>query len=108
MPKKWGGLGIKDLERFGRALRLRWLRYCWDDYGISWKNLLKYQDKTDRTLLFASTMISVGNGKTPHSGAKWLNGAAPRELAVNLYQQAHYRYRIVHQELQNLNWIENI
>jgi hypothetical protein len=24
-PKKWGGLEIKDLDRFGRALQLRWL-----------------------------------------------------------------------------------
>jgi hypothetical protein len=25
-----GGLGIKDLDKFGRALRLRWLWYNWD------------------------------------------------------------------------------
>jgi hypothetical protein len=24
-PRKWGGLGIKDLSKFSRALRLRWL-----------------------------------------------------------------------------------
>jgi hypothetical protein len=29
-PRKLGGLGIKDLDRFGRALRLRWLWYYWD------------------------------------------------------------------------------
>jgi hypothetical protein len=23
-PRKWGGLGFKDLEKFGRALRLKW------------------------------------------------------------------------------------
>jgi hypothetical protein len=27
-PHKWGGLGIKDLDRFERALRLRWLWHC--------------------------------------------------------------------------------
>jgi hypothetical protein len=29
-PKKWGGLGIKDLDRFSRTLRLRWLWHHWD------------------------------------------------------------------------------
>jgi hypothetical protein len=24
-PQKWEGLGFKDLEKFGHALRLRWL-----------------------------------------------------------------------------------
>jgi hypothetical protein len=29
-PKKLRGLGIKDLERFSRALMLRWLSHVWD------------------------------------------------------------------------------
>jgi hypothetical protein len=29
-PKKFGGLDIKDLDKFGRAFRLRWLWYHWD------------------------------------------------------------------------------
>ena len=29
LPKNKGGLGILDLERFTRALRLRWLWYKW-------------------------------------------------------------------------------
>jgi hypothetical protein len=71
--------------------------------------LLKYRDKTDRTLFFASTLITVGNGRnTPFWEAKWLNGAAPMELVPNLYQQARFKYILVHQELQNLNWIINI
>jgi hypothetical protein len=30
------------------------------------------------------------------------------ELVPNLYQQARFKYILVHQELQNLNWIINI
>jgi hypothetical protein len=29
-PKSGGGLGIKDLKKFGRALRMRWLWHRWD------------------------------------------------------------------------------
>jgi hypothetical protein len=34
-PRKWGGLGIIDLENFSRALWLRWLWYRWDSKMLS-------------------------------------------------------------------------
>jgi hypothetical protein len=61
-PRKLGGLGIKDLDKHSRALRLRWMWYNWDAVDRPWKNLLKIRDKTDRALLFASTVITVGDG----------------------------------------------
>jgi hypothetical protein len=108
-PKKWGTLGIKDLDKFGRALRLHWLWHSWDECDRSWKNLLRHHDQTDRALFFTSTLITVGNGKnTPFWEAWWLNGMAPKELAPHRFQQARYHYRTVHQELKNFNWIKNI
>lgn len=50
-PKKLGGLGFKDLDKFGRALRLRWLWHAWDKKAKPWKRLLKITDKVDRQLL---------------------------------------------------------
>ncbi|GJN41395.1 hypothetical protein PR202_gn00766 [Eleusine coracana subsp. coracana] len=38
LPKKWGGLGIKDLEKFSRALRMRWLWHSWDHTTKPWKH----------------------------------------------------------------------
>jgi hypothetical protein len=58
-----GGLGIKDLEKFGRALRLRWLWFSWDNQDCPWKDVLQFQDKNDRSLFFASMVIVVGDGK---------------------------------------------
>lgn len=78
-PRKLGGLGIKDLEKFNRALRLRWLWHQWDQTQRPWKNLLMHKDKVDRALFFASTTIQIGNGrKTPFWEARWLQGAAPK------------------------------
>jgi hypothetical protein len=62
-PKKLGGLGIKDLEKFGRALWLRWLWHNWDHNDRPLKQLLQITDDTDRQLFFASTIIIVGDGK---------------------------------------------
>jgi hypothetical protein len=104
-----GGLGIKDLDKFGRALRLRWLWHNWDIVDQPWKNLLKLQDKTDRAFFFASSVMRVGDGRnTPFWESRWLNGVSPKELAPNLFNQARFKQRTVHKELQQFNWITNI
>jgi hypothetical protein len=50
MPRELGGLGIKDLEKFGRALILKWLWYGWDNVEKPWKHILKIDDYTERQL----------------------------------------------------------
>jgi hypothetical protein len=83
--------------------------YNWDAVDWPWKNLLKIRDKTDRVLFFASTVITVGDGKhTPFWEAQWLNGMSPMCMAPNLYLQARYKFRSGHKELQNYNWIKNL
>jgi hypothetical protein len=72
-PKKLGKLGIKDIENFSTALRLRWLWLNWDQRKRPWKQLLRVTDKIVRQLFFSSTEISIGNG-TPFLGsliARW-------------------------------------
>jgi hypothetical protein len=66
-------------------------------------------DPIDRQLLFSSTWIQVGNGEaTPFLEAKWLLGAAPKELAPNLFAVARFKRRSVALELHNDNWIRNL
>jgi hypothetical protein len=45
---------------------------------------------------------------TPTWEAKWLNAAAPKELAPNLFKMARFKKRTVPAELHNNNWIKNL
>jgi hypothetical protein len=81
-----GGLGIKDLDKFSRALRMKWLWYGWDHKDRPWKKLLKISDPTDRQFFFCSPVMNVGDGKnTPFWESRWLNGLSLTDLAPTLF-----------------------
>ena len=63
-PKIKGELGILDLECFARALRLRWLWFQWRQKERAWNKLELPCDGRDRDLFAASTMATIGDGKT--------------------------------------------
>jgi hypothetical protein len=108
-PKYLGGLGIKDIDKFSRALRLRWFWHSWDYADRQWKHLIKFQDPTDKVLFFNSTYIQVGDGRnTPFWEARWLFGTAPKEMAPDLYAKVRFKSRSVHYELNNGRWIRNL
>jgi hypothetical protein len=71
--------------------------------------LLRLKDPIDKALFFNSTYITIGNGEdTPFWDARWIQGAAPRDIAPNLYQRAWFKNRSVSTELYKDNWIRNI
>jgi hypothetical protein len=75
LPKNKGGLGILDLERFARALRIRWPWMRWKDGDKAWNDLQSPCDKTDEELFNASTMVNVGNGRTTSFWkSSWIHG----------------------------------
>jgi hypothetical protein len=49
-PKKMGGLGILNLEKFGKALRARWPWHEWMDPGCAWVSLGNPSNKEDMSL----------------------------------------------------------
>lgn len=56
-PKKYGGLGIKNIECFSRALRLRWEWFKWGDGERPWKGFATPCDDMDRQLFSSCTTI---------------------------------------------------
>lgn len=47
-PKNLGGLGIKDLDRYGRALRLRWLWHQWEGSSSTTIKLIGNRSSTQQ------------------------------------------------------------
>jgi hypothetical protein len=108
-PRRLGGLGIKDLDKFSRALRMKWLWHGWDHNDRPWKKMLKISDPTDRQLFFCSTVMHVGDGNnTPFWESRWLNGLSPKDVAPTLYGLTRFKQRSVNKELHNLNWIRSL
>jgi len=84
-PKANGGLGVLDLDKFSRALRLRWLWFSWVDPDRPWVGSPVLCSKVDKQLFRSCTTVTVGDGRTAvFWDSTWVNGNAPRDLAPNL------------------------
>jgi hypothetical protein len=67
-PLDRGGLGITDLERFGRALRLRWLWFKWKTSDKPWCDLELPVDEVDEALFTTATKVSIHTGNKANFG----------------------------------------
>jgi hypothetical protein len=59
-PVRYGGLGIKDMEAYSRALRLRWEWIRWTDHDRPWIGTETPCDESDRSLFAACTTMLLG------------------------------------------------
>jgi hypothetical protein len=108
-PTMNGGLGIKDLEAFSRALRLRWEWYSWEAQDRPWKGTPTPCDLTDKALFAACTSISIGNGETSKFWAdSWLFGQAPAALAPLLFKLASRKNLTVKEAMANDRWMRGL
>lgn len=60
-PIKYGGLGVKNIDCFSRALRLRWDWFRWDDEDRPWKGSPTPCDEMDKQLFASCTSIQLGD-----------------------------------------------
>jgi mannosylglycoprotein endo-beta-mannosidase len=108
-PKELGGLGVLDLERFSRALRLRWLWYEWKAPDKPWVGTETPNGAADRDLFNAATRVTIGNGaKASFWSSSWLHGAPPKDLAPLVFKASKRKNRTVHDALTDNNWIADI
>jgi hypothetical protein len=104
---KRGELGIRDLERFGRALRLRWLWYKWTKPDVVWSGADLPIDIRDVALFSAATWVTVGNGVTAKFWtSSWIDGLVSASMFPSLYEHSKKKNQIVAEALHNGNWRE--
>ena len=63
-PKHLGGLGLLDMERFTRALRMRWIWLRWTGAMIPIIGTYGPYDDEDFALFASATRVTIGDGKT--------------------------------------------
>jgi hypothetical protein len=86
-PKHLGGLGILHLEKFARALRLRWPWFEWREPSKLWVGLGTPCNEVDMSLFYSATTITIGNGKiAPFWDSPWLEGKRPKDIAPLIYE----------------------
>jgi hypothetical protein len=105
-PKSMGGLGILDLHLFSRALRLRWKWYEWTDRKRPWVGSKTPCDSIDSSLFDACTKINIGRGNIAKFWtSRWLDGAAPADIAPSLYNLTRLKKLTVEQAMANDRWM---
>jgi len=67
-PKELGGLGILNLEKFSRALRLRWLWFEWTSPDKPWVGSETPNDASNRDLFNAAPGLLLEMGLKPPFG----------------------------------------
>ena len=109
MPKELGGLGVLNLEKFARALRLRWLWHDWVSPNKPWVSMELPCDETDRLVFAACTTIRIGNGrKASFWKSSWVQGRRPKDIAPLLYVKSEKKNRVVADALHDNNWIRDL
>jgi len=111
-PLPYGGLGVRDLDRTGVALRVRWLWFSRTDDRRAWHGLDLRPSAKEQAIFFASTTVELGNGhNTLFWEDRWINGRAVREIAPQLYDcipKRRRKQRTVAEGLAGNFWARDI
>lgn len=105
-PEPHGGLGIHDLDKFARALRLRWLWLSWTHPERPWVGTGTPCNLQDRALFAANTAVTIGDGKTASFwSSPWLGGRPLRLDYPTLFARSIRKNRSVRDALLDGRWI---
>jgi hypothetical protein len=108
-PRDLGGLGIVDLDRFGAALRLKWL---WRERVAPdrpWVGMPVPCSTAEREIFAAATTVALGDGLTARFWFdSWMDGQAPFALMPGLFTASRRKQRSVREALLNGRWVQDL
>ncbi|WVZ95285.1 hypothetical protein U9M48_041070 [Paspalum notatum var. saurae] len=108
-PLDLRGLGVLDIHRFARALRLRWLWRQWEDPDAPWVGPEIPCNDTDKHLFAAATRIEIGDGtKTSFWHCAWAKGRRPKDIAPDIFAASQGRKLSVREALTDQAWVHCI
>jgi hypothetical protein len=111
-PKRFGGLGVKDLALQGIALRVRWEWLRRTDPLRPWAGLPAPKDPRAKEVFDRFIRIQVGNGnKILFWSDSWIGGRSVRHIAPLILQSVPTRTqnrRTVAQALVENRWVDDI
>jgi hypothetical protein len=111
-PKKFGGLGVKDLRLQGLALRVRWHWLRRTDPERPWQGLPGLNDPEAAGLFQSLAQFTVGDGRLILFWRdRWIGGHTAEELAPEVFARVPTRRRnnrLVAEALHEDGWIDDI
>lgn len=108
-PEDLGGLGVLDLENFGRALRIRWPWNQWTGPERPWEGSELLCNDKDMALFWAATTVTIGNGmKTSFWFDMWLHALAPKDIVPSIFALANHKRETIFRELRDHHWIRSV
>lgn len=111
-PTYLGGLGVRDLNLQGLALRVRWEWLKRTDPTRPWQGLTMMEDTDAREVFDSLVKIQVGDGsKVLFWRDRWIHGFAVRDIAPLLHCMVDTRTRnrrTVRDALENSRWLQDM
>jgi hypothetical protein len=108
-PTSLGGLGILNMEKFARALRLCWPWLAWASPDRPWVGMKNPCNKDDMELFYAFTSMIIGNGtKASFWEDSWVDGISPKVLALSVYAISRQKTWSVSKAINDKPWVRQL
>lgn len=107
-PKELGGLGVLDLERFSRALRLRWLWYEWSEPERPWVALMFPVTKLTGGCSGLAQGLLLEMAGMPSSGSRLGFRGGAQRFGTTLIQISLEENNTVADDFVNDNWLRGL